>query len=612
MKRKILYLITFVSLANIASAQMYVSPTSYVFVNDQYVYVQQDLNIQANANFYLRNNSQLLQGGTTGSANKGAGDLSVFQEGTVNNFQYNYWCSPVGAAEVGPGNNQFGISRLFRPTTLTTSAAAIVNGGHDGAADPLMISPRWIHKFVASSAYSQWVFVGNTTTIGPGEGFSMKGTSGTDLTIVQAAENVQNNPGNKQRYDFRGKPNDGDISVAVLKDNFTLVGNPYPSAIDLHDYILANSAFIDGTLYFWEQSTINSHILNEYQGGYGTFTIAGGYVKANILRYNGDGSINSDTGNFGSLYKRRFAPVGQGFMVVGLANGVATMKNSFRLFRKEGLDPADSEFARIAAGAGERNSNLENEFYPEIPNVAGKDYTTIRTGYAPQLRINALVNDAAIIHTALGFGDQYTDGVDYSADAAGTSEDSPYSFYYVLNDSPNEFSMSITSFNNDKRLPVGLRNNLQATFKIKINELLYGFDPSQEVFIFDKQTGIYHDIKNSTFEITLPAGDNRTRFEITFKNETLSSEDIAAVNDAFSVNQNNEQGMLTLFNKTNKDIASVVLYDIAGKQVLRKTNLGTDASYQFSTSGLSDGIYIVKATTKDNIAVSKKVSIYKK
>lgn len=604
-------MIAFLSLANIASAQMYVSPSSYVFVNDQYVYVKQDVNIQANGNFYLRNNSQLLQGGSSAGANKGAGDLSVFQEGTVNNFLYNYWCSPVGAPQVIPGNNTFGITRLYRPTNVTASTPAIITGGYDGDASNLTISSRWIHKFVTSSAYSQWVYVGSASTINPGEGFSMKGTSGTDTVIAQAEEGVQNNPGSKQRYDFRGKPNDGNILVAVTAGNTTLVGNPYPSAIDLDAYIDANVGVITGSLYFWEQSVVNSHILNQYQGGYGVYTKGGNYLPADILTYNGDGSINSDTGANGNVYKRRFSPIGQGFMVTGIANGDSTMKNSFRVFVKEGV-ANDSQFARGAADGLVNNSNDDSEFYPEIPNVAGIDYTTIRRGYAPQLRINAIVNEAAIIHTALGFGDQYTDGVDYSADAASNSEDSPYGFYYILDGTADEFSMSLTSFNINKRVPIGLRSNVQATFKIKINELLYGFDPNQEVYIFDKQTGIYHDIKNNTFEMTLPAGNNVTRFEITFKNETLSTEDITAINDAFSVNQNNELGMLTLFNKRNYDVASVILYDITGKQVLNKVNLGTAASYEFSTVSLSDGIYVVKATTKDNIVVSKKVAIQKK
>ena len=45
---------------------------------------------------------------------------------------------------------------------------------------------------------------------------------------------------------------------------------------------------------------------------------------------------------------------------------------------------------------------------------------------------------------------------------------------------------------------------------------------------------------------------------------------------------------------------------------LNKENLGNNDSYQFATGALSDGVYVVKAATADNIIVSKKGSIYKK
>ena len=36
-------------------AQLYVSPNSYMYVADNYVYVKQDINLQNNGNVYLRN-----------------------------------------------------------------------------------------------------------------------------------------------------------------------------------------------------------------------------------------------------------------------------------------------------------------------------------------------------------------------------------------------------------------------------------------------------------------------------------------------------------------------------------------------------------------------------
>jgi hypothetical protein len=449
----------------------------------------------------------------------------------------------------------------------------------------------------------------------------MKGTSGTDNTVAQAAEDenitlpgiqpFQNNSGSRQRYDFRGKPNDGNMSIPVSAGNFTLVGNPYPSAIDLNAYLTdpANAAVINGTAYFWEQSVVNTHVLNQYQGGYGKYTVGGGYLPADIWSYNGDGTYNTDTGANGTAYQRRFTPIGQGFMVMGAAAGNVTMRNSFRIFVKEGAGNF-SEFARTAEPA---NSVYDenSEFFPEIPNVAGIDYTQVRKGYAPQLRINAIVNNVGIVHTALGFGNQYSDGFDYSADARATSDSAPYSFYFVLNESPLEYAMSLTSFDIDKRLPIGFRNNETATFKIKVSDILYGFDANQNIYIHDKITDIYYDIKNSTFEMTLPAGDNRTRFEVTFKNSTLSTP-IEEIETMFVVAQNNDNEMLTLYNTQLKDISSLEVYDVTGKLILKKANLGTNPEYGFSTASYSTGVYVVKVATKDNLSVSKKVSVYNK
>lgn len=615
MKKDILSVLAFLSFFTTFS-QMYVSPNSAVFINNQFMYVAQDVNLQNNGNVYLRNNAQLLQGAVGVGTNTGAGKLSVFQEGTVNNFQYNYWCAPVGNATAALGNEPFGITMLHRPTGVTTSVPATIlaMNNYNGTASPLAIAPYWIFRFITANAYAQWVQVGSATGINAGEGFTMKGTSGNDATIAQAVENVQNNLGSNQRYDFRGKPNDGNITVAVSNDNFTLVGNPYPSAIDLNSYLLdpANAAVINGTAYFWEQSTVNTHVLNQYQGGYGKYTASGGYLPADIWTYNADGTYNADTGANGVVYQRRFTPIGQGFMVMGTGAGTVTMKNIFRRFVKEG--PAVfSQFARTNQPTTASVYDDNSEFFPEIPNIAGIDYTQVKKGYAPQLRIDAVVNEnMGVVHTALGFGDNFTDGFDYSADARATSDGAPYNFYYVLEDVTFETAMSLTTFNVDKRIPVGFRSVAQAKFKVKVSDILYGFDANQNVYMHDKQTGIYYDIKNNEFDITLPAGDNKTRFEITFKNTDIVLSTPSEVAATFTVVQNNENAMLTIYNSLNKDITAVLMYDITGKVVVNKINLGSNATYEFSTSSLSEGVYVVKAKTKDNLEITKKVIVSRK
>ena len=83
---------------NAVIGQIFVKNGSFIFDKGTVVYAKGNLELNTNSNFYLRNEGQFLQGTTGSSTNTGDGKLSVFQEGTVNNFAYNYWCSPVGTA----------------------------------------------------------------------------------------------------------------------------------------------------------------------------------------------------------------------------------------------------------------------------------------------------------------------------------------------------------------------------------------------------------------------------------------------------------------------------------------------------------------------------------
>lgn len=380
-------LVIFVASSSLVEAQIYVGPNSYMYVKDQYVYATQDVQLNAaTSNIYLRDNGQLLQGTTGAGSNSGVGSLSVFQEGSVNNFQYNYWCSPVGGAIAAAGNSAFGIAQLGVPTsvTATTPATILANNIYDGAAanGSVSIAQRWIYKFTTGSAYAQWSHVASAAILNTGQGFTMKGTSGTDTTVPFSGAG-QNNSGSKQRYDFRGKPNDGTIDVPVLNANQTLTGNPYPSAIDLNLFLTdpTNAPLLDGTALFWEHDkTANSHLLDQYRGGYGVYNgTTSIYTPATFYTYNGAGTQGAVASTPMHNFERRFSPVGQGFMIRGIAAGNAQIKNTHRVFRKEGF-ATNSEFERNATN---QQTNTDYGFYEDIPNVAGVDYTQISKAPTP-------------------------------------------------------------------------------------------------------------------------------------------------------------------------------------------------------------------------------------
>lgn len=602
-------------------AQLHVGSNSYMYVKNQFVTVTLKVDLKDNTSFlYLREDGQLLQKTAGPGANTGTGNLSVYQEGTVNNYQYNLWCSPVGnfTPELGYGTNggfsikQFGVPNVTNDPISFNLGTPI--SGLDGLSSlgNVRVADRWIYNYVSGSTYANWVHVsqGNTK---PGLGFTMKGTSGSDAVVPFAGAGA-NNPGSAQRYDFRGKPNDGTISNDVLNNNFTLIGNPYPSAIDVDLFLedTTNKALLDGTIYYWEQSVKNTHLLAGYEGGYGTYTKDGGYKRADIWSYKSDGTQNVDLdpdgdSNYlldGTNFERRFAPIGQGFMVKGKANGSVSLKNDFRVFVKEGALNL-SQFARVKG-----KTSVQNEYFDAIPNVAGIDYTKQKKiPYASQIRIKTIVNDnQGIIRTALGFADHLTDGHDYSADAKSESASAIYSFYNILEGTSSEYAMSLTKYDENKGYPVGFRNSKPAKFKLKVTDVLYGFDPNQKVYMHDKLKDTYHDIKDGVFEIQLPAGDVRDRFEITFKDAKLSNpeNDIASKLDVFA-----DKGLKAIVIKNSQlvDLSECKIYDLAGKLIVNKNNLGNNSSFEFSTSQFSTGVYIVQVAASNGVELVKKVIV---
>ena len=84
--QKILIALSFLSFSIVSTAQLFVRPNganaSYVFVDDTFVYVEQDVELEVNPNaleessIILRRQAQLLQGDGADQDNKGTGAVS--------------------------------------------------------------------------------------------------------------------------------------------------------------------------------------------------------------------------------------------------------------------------------------------------------------------------------------------------------------------------------------------------------------------------------------------------------------------------------------------------------------------------------------------------------
>ncbi|WP_452221319.1 T9SS type A sorting domain-containing protein [Lacinutrix salivirga] len=587
---------------------------SFVFVTDEVLFVTDDVNLEeTNASLYLRNEAQLVQGpGTTG--NSGIGKLSVFQSGTVNQYAYNYWASPVGNASANDNaNRDFIPNQQFfdfigdpdPALNPITSVPAMFTYNVNGTSSPLVISDRWLYSYDPGISYTEWDYLGDNGNLAAGYGFTMKGM-GTAAT------------GN-QLYDFRGKPNNGTIEVDIEDGLQTLAGNPYPSALDayafihdvqnagLNDELNTNGGFT-GALYYWEQSPTN-HTLTSYLGGYATYTnflddlgdadpsndiVVDSFTFAPFSLYDGNGNpLGFPTGT-GSKVAYRYIPIGQGFFIEGAA-GIPTntkvyFKNSHRAFYRQ--SGAESYFFR---NSDDTNTNTLTE----------NGLNTVPSSFK-RFRINVGFNEDYNRQLLMNFHHSATAGFDYGLEAK------PYELlasdaHWTLNNNP----YVIQAFNFDLALTIPLVIKAENQQPLNFNIVdIQNFDESQPIYIHDIENNIYVDLRNQDYSINIPAGVYTDRFEITFTQNTLSVD--TEESNTFQVYQNNTTSELTVNNPNGLDVKSVTLYDVAGKRVLNQQKLKLQTEYRFSTKNLSDGVYITKVDVKNGESINKKVIISSK
>ncbi|WP_340066998.1 T9SS type A sorting domain-containing protein [Ascidiimonas aurantiaca] len=620
-------------------SQLHVSTDSFIYVKGEQVFVgdfgdsNPDINLAGvsatdytlanNGYIFLRDEGMLFQTlSSNPPENSGLGKISLYQEGTANNYNYNYWGSPVHAPGEPTG---FRVSQLFDPdvTGDTAPFPAAFTSGRDGTTGDgtgtvdLTIASRWIFTFEAASGYVNWNPVGSTGLIKKGLGFTMKGTSGSS---------------NAQRYDFRGVPNSGDIAVTIAADQLTLAGNPYPSALDLKRFLVDNTSVLDGFIYLWQQDrTVNSHSLVDYIGGYATYAPGnpgdlgddGIYTDATFLQ--ADATGDSGSGSFantdGIIGTPRYAPVGQGFMIRGAlspSGPEALFTNSQRAFVKEtstddGTSNDNSIFNRTKGKVTlpkEENKKVEVD-----ENIVVK--APVRSVLRFGVRILRAGNNGALVkNMVLAFDDNYsTDAVDWGTDALDNSFLENNVYWPIEGE---KYVIQSTNFVRNKEIALGFELASQTTFEITLYEK-ENFDSTMPIYLLDKLTGIYHEITDKSASVlkTLEAGNHEERFVITFTNgndilqedEEDNDEDIIVEAGEFEIFHSHIDKQVVLRNAAQQGITGIYMYDINGRLLYSDTGEFTQNEINISTAQLSTGVYIVNVETQNQKNITKKIAV---
>nr|WP_321233240.1 LamG-like jellyroll fold domain-containing protein [uncultured Psychroserpens sp.] len=533
----------------------------------------------------LEGESQLIQTENSDLAVSSSGELEKDQQGTKDKFTYNYWSSPVGLSSTSSNNTNYTIESTFKDGTNPASPQDInfITNSYDGTSgSPIGIADYWIWKFAnqPDDDYSAWQHVRSSGSMKPGEGFTMKGIDDTSGNVAL-----------EQNYTVKGKPNNGDITLPLNADNDYLVGNPYASAIDAHEFILDNAPTIDapgnttGTLYFWEHWGGGSHVLAEYQGGYATYNLAGA-VPA-IAYGTADPDVDQSS-MVGTKLPGRYIPVGQGFFVVGENTGTIKFNNSQRIFVTEGA--SSSTFMRTDGSNSNENSQDQTE--EEDTRMKIRLAFNSASTYTRKILVTADENATA--------------GYDWGYDAE--LYDNQADDMYWLIDEGKYVIQGINEMNIETVLPLGINLDAAGSQKIAIDKL-ENIPNSLDIFIHDIDLGVYHNLKEGAYNFDIGQGVFLTRFEIVFNNqESLSVETAEVEDDTLLVLYDKEGESITVKNPKNLAIDSVEIFTILGQSVFASDDYTTENEFKIETKTFSTGTYIVKVETETG-SFTKKILV---
>ena len=530
----------------------------------------------------LEGESQLIQTADSDLNVLSNGSIERDQQGTSDLFTYNYWSSPV--TKENATYNSFKITDVMKDGTTASNALPInfSSSGYDGApTSPIRIADYWIWKYAnqASQDGSSWQHIRRTGTILPGEGFTMKGP-GTGSIEIQ------------QNYVFSGKPNNGNISVTLAPNNEYLVGNPYPSAIDANIFIRDNgpemlnnntpnpnsTPLISGTLYFWKHWGGESHMQQNYKGGYAIYNYSGG-VAAASKGINISGSVAEE---LSGQKAGRYIPVGQGFFITGDGGGTINFNNRQRVFKKEGS--GSSLFMRDGTT---ENASGEND-----------DRMKFRIGF----------NSVNSTHRQLllTIDENASSDVDWAYDGK-MNENQTEDMFWIINDEEYVIQGS-NEAETTSTYPLGIQTDSDGLNTITIDDL-ESVPSDFNIYVHDMDLELYHDLRASDYEFFLNAGSYLNRFEITFGTDDEALGINEDIQDSMVVLYSNDLDKIVLINPNQINVKSITLYNLLGQPVCTLKDIVKNGHSEYEVSNLSSGAYVIKLLTASNAVMTKKVIV---
>ena len=521
---------------NIETCNLTVTGTSKIIINPGInVTVSEVLNVASSASFTLENDANLIQ--IKEAINTGT--ITVKRESfPLYRLDYTLWTAPVSNQNL----------KSFSPESPTNNFYFYNSNS----------APNGTYNLLYNNSSFSPIPLEATYNFELAKGYLVRAPNNYASYIQAVAPaTVSAVAGTIFKGQFYGEPNNGTIPVLLnpALNGYNLVGNPYPSAIDLTSFLIENSNTVEGTIWLWRK--INN--LTTAAIGYATMTLAGiTSTQPGVIALPNNGTIKTGQGFFVKL-KTPSTP------------NTLYFKNNMRT----GNDPLyGNTFYKNT------NSTETNRIWLNLSNSSNTNiFSQILVAYV----------------------DGATNGIDYGIEGKSFGNYNTNLSSIVDN---QEFSIQGRNlpFTVSDEVPLGFNTNTAGSFTLSIDHLEGVFTRNQEIFLKDNLTKQSYNLKTAAYTFNSEIGIFNSRFVLVYQNKTLAIAENKIIETGILIYKQNG----TIKINTGKDrMTGIELFDLNGKLLFSKNTNKNIEIVEYS--GLKNQVLIVKIKTVENGIITQKI-----
>lgn len=493
----------FSSTANLFACSVLVTNNASVVINSGHSYtVQNAVTVDSGSTFTFNNNANLIQV----NAASNTGNIILKRDtNLLKRLDYTIWSAPV------TGQNLLD----FSPLTLTN---------------------RFYTYNTTNDLYN--AVNPSTTNFTPGVGFQIRVPNNHPATTPTVWTGT-----------FTGVPNNGNYSITMSTagNGYNMVGNPYPSPINLTTFNTVNSANYSGTVWFWrkENSTTTNNVWSTWNSG--TFVMA------------------SDPGTVGLSDPNNIVRNGQGFLVKATSTTLS-FTNAMR------SSDTSNQFFR-------NNSSDLNRIWLNLTNSSGF--------YSQQ---------------AIRYSEGGTNELDRMDAENINNSDVLFTSLRSNNDTKYTIQSRQYPFDVNDVVPLSIKTTVAGSYTIAIDHKDGLFEgESQNIYLKDNFSNTETNLNNGNYTFVSESGVFDNRFELRYIPSLLDNNQNNFENSVIVYQQNE----VIHVNSSIESIQNIKIFDIRGRLIHTSENVNS-TSTQVKLN-IEKQIVLMKITMNNGTVITRKI-----